>query len=201
MSDIAENLKSILKRKGISQKELAEMTDISTSTISDYITAKRLMAPSITQSIAEALKVDASEISPLLESVDASISENINLPIVGKISCGSGIVAFEYIDGYESTPRSWLNGGDYFYLKAKGNSMTGARIHEGDLLLIRKQDEVEDGEIAAVLINEEAVLKKVYKQNDSIVLNSMNSDYAPIVCKLDENIRIIGKLKKVVITF
>jgi repressor LexA len=81
--------------------------------------------------------------------------------------------------------------------------MKNARIHEGDLLLIRRQDDVEDGEIAAVLINDLAILKKVYKNNGTLILQSENPDYPPIIYdnKEDCNIRIIGKLKKTVISF
>ena len=63
-----------------------------------------------------------------------------------------------------------LNGGEYFFLRAKGDSMINARIMDGDLLLIRRQDDVENGEIAAVLIDGEAVLKRVYKTNGTIIL-------------------------------
>lgn len=124
----------------------------------------------------------------------------IKIPIVGKISCGNGSFAYEEIEGYESTPKEWLNGGEYFYLRAKGDSMIGARIHENDLLLIRKQPEVENGEIAAVLIGDEAVLKRVYRNGDTLLLQSENAAYEPIFCPPAEAM-IIGKLKMNVIKF
>ena len=135
---------------------------------------------------------------------DRSISvlgEMINIPIVGRISCGNGSYAYEDIEGYEAIPKEWVSSGEYFFLRAKGDSMIGARIHNGDLLLIRKQDTVENGEIAAVLINgEEAVLKRVYKHNGMIVLQSENPDYPPIFSPPTE-VRILGKLKMNVIRF
>lgn len=101
--------------------------------------------------------------------------------------------------GYEVTPKAWLNGGEYFYLKSKGDSMINARIFEGDLLLIRQQPDVENGEIAAVIINgEEAVLKRVHRNGDQLVLQSENPAYQPIFVPPHEA-RIIGKLKKIVI--
>ncbi|HEY2419886.1 MAG TPA: XRE family transcriptional regulator [Neobacillus sp.] len=126
--------------------------------------------------------------------------ELVSLPIVGKISCGNGTIALEEIEGFEATPKEWLNGGEYFYLRAKGDSMIGARINDGDLLLMRKQNEVEDGEIAAVVINDEAVLKRVYKKNGAMVLQSENSKYPPMIIT-DGKIQIAGKLKKIVINF
>lgn len=129
------------------------------------------------------------------------LGEMVDLPIVGRISCGNGNIAYEDIEGYESVPKDWLSSGEHFFLRAKGDSMTGARINDGDLLLIRKQDTVENGEIAAVLINgEEAVLKRVYKHDGMIVLQSENPNYAPIFCPPNE-VRIIGKLKMNVIRY
>lgn len=124
--------------------------------------------------------------------------ELVSLPVVGRISCGNGIVALQDIEGYEPTPKEWLNGGEYFYLRAKGDSMIGARINDGDLLLIRKQADVEDGEIAAVVINDEALLKRAYKQNGTLVLQSENPKYPPIIIN-DGNVQVVGKLKKIVI--
>lgn len=200
MQEISTNLKRISKQKGIAQKDIAEMTGLSTSAVSDYFNAKTLMAPSILQTIAEALKVKASEINPALISVDGNAieSELVSLPIVGQISCGDGALAYESIEGYEPTPKSWLHGGEYFYLRAKGNSMTGARINDGDLVLIRKQPEVENGQIAAVLLaNDEAVLKRLYKNNDQLVLQSENPDYQPIFAPPAEA-KVIGRAIRVV---
>lgn len=126
--------------------------------------------------------------------------EMVKVPIVGRISCGNGSLAYEDIEGYEATPREWLNGGEHFYLRAKGDSMSGARINDGDLLLIRKQVEVENGEIAAVLIGEDAVLKRVFVNGDQMILQSENSAYPPIFCP-PASARIIGKLKMATIKF
>ena len=125
-----------------------------------------------------------------------------NLPIVGRISCGAGVIAYEDIEGYESTPQEWLNGGVYFYLRAKGDSMTDARIQDGDLLLIREQQDVENGEIAAVMIDDEAVLKRVYKKDSLLILQSENAKYQPIILHDEElnGTHIVGKLIKVIIS-
>ncbi|RUS42058.1 XRE family transcriptional regulator [Cohnella sp. AR92] len=126
--------------------------------------------------------------------------EMVNIPVVGRVSCGNGIIAFEEIERYEATPKEWLNGGEYFYLRAKGDSMTGARIFNGDLLLVRKQEEVENGEIAAVLIGEEAYMKRVYYNGDQIILQSesLTNKYDPIYCPPNDA-KIIGRLKKIVV--
>lgn len=199
MKDIAKNLRSILTRKGWSQKELAEESKLSTSVVSDYLHEKTLATPGSLQAMADALGVRKSEIDPTFAG-SIEHSDMVLLPVVGQVSCGNGTLVFEEIEGYEATPKDWLNGGEYFYLKAKGDSMTGARIQDGDLLLIRRQEEVENGEIAAVLIGEEAVLKRVYINGDQLVLQSENPAYGPIFVPPAEA-RIIGKLKMVTIKY
>lgn len=203
--EISKNIKKLLKEKGWSQIKLSEISGISKSTLSDYINCKTLINPGNVEKLAKAFNVKKSEIDPSFktQSIYPVAEEKlIEIPIVGQISCGNGMIAYEEIERYETTPKSWVNGGEYFYLRAKGDSMINARIREGDLLLIRRQDDVESGEIAAVLIDEEAVLKRVYKnEQGNVILQSENPKYPPIVLNGDKNIKIVGKLKKVVIDF
>ncbi|MGM0882566.1 MAG: LexA family protein [Bacillota bacterium] len=200
------NIKKYRDLRNYSLQVLAEKVGLTKKTIQRYENGEHKIDRDRLKALAEALDVSVLQLTEgAYEKLGLEVddTDNVTLPIVGKISCGNGQLAYEYIEGYESTPRSWINGGEYFYLRAKGDSMTGARIHDGDLLLIRKQEEVEDGEIAAVLIGEEAVLKKVYKQGSTLVLQSTNPNYPPIICGdgIESNIRVIGKLKKIVINF
>lgn len=213
--EISDNIKRLMKERGWTQIKTSEISGISKSTLSDYINYKTLINTGNVEKLAEAFKVKKADIDPsfkntyiLSESLGEELSSYfapkdnlVELPIVGSISCGDGVLAYEDIEGYEETPKAWLNGGEYFYLRAKGDSMINARIHNGDLLLIRSQDEVENGEIAAVLIDGEAVLKRVHKTDDSLVLQSENSKYPPIIVGKNSDIRIIGKLKRNVIVF
>jgi repressor LexA len=205
---ISNNIKRLMKERGWTQLKTSEMSGISKSTLSDYINCKTLINPGNVEKLAKAFNVKKSDIDPSfnLDSVTETQSNYIvngfvKLPVVGRISCGNGVIAFEDIERYEDTPNSWLNGGEYFYLIAKGDSMINARIQDGDLLLIRRQDDVENGEIAAVLIDDEAVLKRVYKTGENVILQSENPNYPPIILDGNTNIRIIGKLKKVVLNF
>lgn len=205
---ISENIKRLMKERGWTQLKTSEMSGISKSTLSDYINCKTMINPGNVEKLAKAFNVQKSDIDPSfnLEWYEKPNSINLTftkLPIVGAVSCGNGVVAYEDIEGYEEVPTSWLNGGEYFFVRAKGDSMIGARIMDGDLLLIRRQDDVENGEIAAVLIDDEIVLKRVYKTNGAIILQSENPKYQPIVVQNSDmkNVRIIGKLKKVVLNF
>ncbi len=115
------------------------------------------------------------------------------IPIIGTIAAGQPILAMEEIEGYEYVPEHL---DVTFCLRVKGDSMIGARILDGDLVYIRQQPTIENGEIAAVLIDqEEATLKRVYKLNGSIILRAENPNYPERVFSKKEAklISIIGK--------
>lgn len=117
-----------------------------------------------------------------------------SLPLLGNISCGNPILADEHIELYvELTTKIKAD----FCLKAKGDSMINARIHDGDIVFIRKQDTVENGEMAAVIIGDEATLKRVfyYPDEGKLVLQAENPKYEPFVYIGDElnTVKILGK--------
>lgn len=126
----------------------------------------------------------------ILDTEDTDKARRI--PLLGSIACGSPILAEENIEEYLVCPPS-VNAD--FCLYCKGDSMTGARINDGDVVYIHSQGDVENGEIAAVLIEDEATLKRVYKYKDKLVLQPENSEYRPFVYVGEEmsRIRIIGK--------
>lgn len=206
---ISENIKKLRKKYGLTQDELAKIAGVSNKAVSTWEKGTKEPRMGAIERIAAHFGIKKSNLieDGGMDEPDSQhivvAEEIVRLPIVGQISCGNGTWAIEEVEGYEETPRSWITGGEYFYLRAKGDSMVGARIYDGDLLLIRKQPDVADGEIAAVLIDDEAVLKRVYRQNGLLVLQSENPNYPPIVVEKNNyrNIRIIGKLKKVVIDF
>lgn len=190
-----KRLKELRLLEGWTQEEVAKKLGVSKQTYSHYENEKRRPSLEMVRELAAVYKVNIDDIF-----AEEKINDLVKVPIVGRISCGNGALAFEEIEGYEPTPREWLAGGEYFFLRAKGDSMVGARIHDGDLLLIRKQPEVENGEIAAVLVGDEAALKKVYKNGNQLVLQSANPNYPPILAPPAE-VQIIGKLKMNVIKY
>ncbi len=113
------------------------------------------------------------------------------LPLLGEIAAGEPIFADEEVEYYSPGEDT----GADFCLRVHGDSMTGAGIKDGDIVFIRSQETVDDGEIAAVLVEDEATLKRVYLSPDAVTLVSENPKYKPMVytksqCK---NIRILGK--------
>lgn len=114
------------------------------------------------------------------------------VPLVGTIACGEPITAVENIEDYISMPE---NVHADFCLRCKGDSMINARIFDGDIVYIRQQPDVENGEIAAVLIDGEATLKRVFKHKESLELRAENPTFPPMYfegAELNE-IRILGK--------
>ncbi|BFH15022.1 helix-turn-helix domain-containing protein [Paenibacillus melissococcoides] len=198
---VGKNIKRYRTLKDYSLQDVAVKVGLTKKTIQRYENGEIKIDMRRISDIADALDVTVKDLTEGAMSylgLDVSDLSSTNLPIVGKMSCGNGVLAYEEINGYEPTPKHWLRGGEYFYLRAKGDSMAGARINDGDLLLIRKQPDVENGEIAAVQINDEAVLKRVFKSNGTIVLQSENVNYEPIICQ-EGTVLILGKLKKIVI--
>lgn len=114
------------------------------------------------------------------------------VPLLGTIACGEPILATENIEALINADKD-LNSD--FALRCKGNSMINARIFDGDIVYIREQPDVEDGEIAAVLIGEEATLKRVYKYPSKVVLRPENPLYDDMIYSKEEmnEVRILGK--------
>jgi len=202
--EFTEKLDRLMKQRKIGRTELSQGTDIPYSTIASmYSKGTENIKLSTLRKIADFFNVslDYLVIDELEDEQPKSVfGELLNIPIVGRISCGNGVLAYEEVEGYHPAPKDFIGSGDHFYLRAKGDSMTGARIEEGDLLLIRKQNEVENGEIAAVIIGDEAYLKRVYRNGDTLILHSENPAYPPILVP-PADAKIVGRLKSSVKKF
>lgn len=195
---IANRLKELRKKRGLTLEELAALLGTSKQTIHRYENGVIANIPhEKIERLASALGVSPAE---LMGWGAISSYDNImpirtkSLPIIGTIACGEPIYAEEEYSGFISTNS---NIDADFCLRAKGDSMTGARIYDGDIVFIRSQNSVDNGEIAAVIINDEATLKRVYYYPDEgkIVLSPENPRYAPFVYVGEElnSIKIIGK--------
>lgn len=113
------------------------------------------------------------------------------IPMLGEIAAGTPIYAEENAEILFCDDSIHCD----FALTVRGDSMIDARIYDGDIVFIRAQEDVDDGEIAAVILNDEATLKRVYHMKNGLQLLSANPKYAPMVFTLDEcdSIRILGK--------
>jgi SOS regulatory protein LexA len=139
----------------------------------------------------------------VFKSNSQKISENsiaiLRVPVLGFIAAGQPIFAQEHIEEWTEIPNMWnLKEKEAIVLKVKGDSMIGSRIFDGDRVVVKLQQEVENGEIAVVNINgDEATLKRVKKtENGQVILFPDNPNYEPIFVT-NEGARIIGKVIQV----
>ena len=121
------------------------------------------------------------------------------IPVLGRVAAGAPILAVENVEGHLDLGRR-LQDENLFLLKVKGDSMVDAGINDGDLVLTRRQDSVESGEIAVVVIGEEATVKRVRPVNGGLRLEPANPKYEPFTVKGDE-VRIAGRVLMAVRVF
>ena len=202
--EIGERIKEARELRRLTQEQLGNALGMNKSTIQRYETGQisKIKIP-VLESIAKALNVNPNWLA--LKSEDMAIKkypyqiENIiplpktkKVPLVGTIACGTPITAVENIEDYIDMSEDVHAD---FALRCKGDSMINARIFDGDIVYIRQQPDVENGEIAAVYIDGEATLKRVFKHRDSLELRAENPTFNTLYYEGSEleNIRILGK--------
>lgn len=194
-----ERLRTARKAKQLTQKELAALINAAHNSISNWENNQNMPDPDTIQNLCWALDVQPNyffsvdTLSSLPSASNMMTVPRMNsIPLVGSIACGAPILADEHIDGQVDLP-SHIRAD--FALTCKGDSMINARIFDGDIVYIRQQETVENGEIAAVLIDGEATLKRVRLFDDHISLEPENPQYRPIVLWGEDmnSARILGK--------
>jgi len=118
----------------------------------------------------------------------------IKVPVLGAVSAGPGLLAAENVEDTLTLPRNFLRyaQGEVFGLKVKGDSMIGAGILEGDMVMVRQQRTAQEGDIVVALLGEEATVKHFQRRDDGIYLISANPAYPPR--KVGEDFHILGKV-------
>lgn len=195
---IGEKIKYYRERRGLTQEDLAKRLNISRQSISRYESGDRATNQDFLFELADIFEVNIDDFFPPRENFVTKVQEIINIPVLGTITCGEPILAEENIESYREEVADLTPSGTVFFLETKGDSMVPT-IPEGSFVLIRQQEEVENNEIAAVLLNgdTEATLKRVKYQGDTMILMPDNKNYEPIIVNEDFPARIIGKAVKV----
>lgn len=194
---ISQNFNKLLTERNVTQAQVNQHTKIPKSTITGYVKGTSTPSPGNIQKIADFFNVKKSDIDPRFGRMPINmtrITTYTKIPILGEIACGEPILADQNIEGYIDEISDLMPSGSLFYLKAKGNSMSPT-IPDGSYVLIREQPEVEDGEVAAVLLNgdTEATLKRVSHQGKLVMLEPDNSEFKTIAITAENPARIIGK--------
>ena len=117
--------------------------------------------------------------------------KTLDIPIIGKVTAGTPILAVENIEDTYPVPLELVDGYDVFMLKVQGESMINAGILDGDLVLVKEQKQANNGDIVVALLGEEATIKRFYKEKDRIRLQPENQFMEPIYSK---DVSILGKV-------
>ena len=194
-SDFASRLSQALEARGMKAADLSKKTKVAEGTISCYINGRYEAKQNRVQVFAEALDVNPAWLMGYDVPMEAERSQPApaprpipkgfepmpkmkKIPLVGSIACGTPILAQQNIEKIVDVPENIRCD---FSLTCHGDSMEGAGIHDRDVVYIRIQPEVENGEIAAVRIDGEATLKRVYYNPGTLTLMPANPAYAPMI--------------------
>lgn len=200
---LGTNLRARRQSQKLTLAELAEQVGLSRQTLSRYENGKIANIPHETvEHLARVLKTTPSQLMGWqAELCDYQPTQRI--PILGRISAGLPLYAEEQIEG--SILAELKGGNEYFALRVHGDSMDAAHIFEGNILIVRKQDFVENGEIAVVMIdNNDATVKRFYCHGQTVTLMPQSTNPAHLPQIFDTNktsVKILGKVIKSEITF
>lgn len=189
-------LKELREDENLTQDELGKILKVTRQTISNYEKGKRMPDYEMMEEIADYFNIDLAYLSGKQKKKNRFSEKNLSnkskntVPLLGTIAAGIPILAEENIEEYFEIDASIKAD---FALRIKGDSMIEAGINNGDIAFLRKQQTLETGEIGAVVIENEATLKRFYRTNSTIILQPENKDYQPIVLS-NENVHIAGKL-------
>lgn len=174
----SEKIKHLRLSKGLSQETLGEMVGVKKAAINKYETGRVVNIKRTTlQKLADALGVSPADLLDDSEAVHKSTG--VSIPIVSSIVAGLPADVYEDPQGYEEISRELARTGEFICLKVKGDSMSPV-IQDGDLVVIRSQQDVDSGDIAAVRINgDESTLKQVQKSEAGITLIAYNPSVYP----------------------
>lgn len=179
MKSIGERIKEARKSAGLTQLELAKKTELSRSYIGDIEKDRYNPSVSTLQLIATATNTPLEDLLPSTKTVSPT-GRGVRIPVLGRVVAGIPIEAVEEILDYEEITPELADTGEFFALQVKGDSML-PKLEEGDIVIVKKQEDVETGDIAIVLVNgDEATIKQVKKVEGGIMLYGFNPDvYEP----------------------
>ena len=198
---ISDNIKSLRTQHGMTQLEFGRIAGVSDKAVSSWESGLSIPRMGKKKKISsyfhvpKSVLIDGTNTGSPVPPGFLPLPETERLPLVGRIACGTPILAEENIDDYVDVPKAARA---TFVLLCQGDSMS-PRIQDGDYVYVRKQPAVENGELAAVRIGTEATLKRVYfspESPDQLILQAENPAYAPMIYTGQdlEDVSIEGKI-------
>ena len=196
---IGDRIKKYRLSLGISQVSLADKAAISKQTLYKYENGIITNIPTDKiEVIASALNTTPADLMGWTDDHAMPRTKAVRIPVLGRVAAGIPINAIEEILDWEEIPEKMARQGEFFGLQIKGDSMS-PRIMNGDVVIVRKQDDADTGDIVIAIINgDDGCCKKLKKTGNEIVLISLNPAYSPMVFTETESdtipVRIIGKV-------
>jgi len=196
---IGAYLKELRLKNNLTTKQIEVKTGISNSYISLIERNKRKPSAEILNKLAKAYRVKTEDLLRFIGYLPPIQNKvNINqIPIYNIVSTKKPFLISENVERYSPLPPGLENYStkDLFAIRAKDKNMTGKSIKEDDILIIKKQSGVENGTIALISLNNKITIKRIIKQNNYIILQSINLEHSPILVKETDNFNIIGKVE------
>lgn len=171
----SKRLKNLLTEYELTQNQLSKILGVSESTVGKWILEKSIPRMGVIQKLSEYFNVPKSYfLEPGEKSENNNITRGIRIPILGRVVAGIPLEAITDIEGYEEITPKMASLGEYFALRIKGHSME-PRIEDGEIVIVKQQEDVECGDVAIVLVNgDEATCKQVKKSPEGITLIGFN---------------------------
>lgn len=194
----AQNLNKYLQLNDKSQKEVADAIGVLTSTFNTWCQGVALPRMGKIQKLADYFKIDKSDLIDSKAFSNITTTRGVIIKVLGRVAAGIPLEAIEEVIGTEEISESLAQTGNFFGLQIQGNSME-PRICNGDVVIVRQQDDAESGDIVIALINgDDATCKRLRKYRDGIELISNNPTYQPMFFSNEEMatkpVQIIGKV-------
>lgn len=194
---MAKNIKRLMALNQVNATDVCNALGFKAPTFSDWVNAKTYPRIDKIEAMSNYFGVSKADlVEDRLPPEATPYAPTQRIPILGRISAGLPLYADEQIEGYTYTDLN--HSGEYFALRVQGDSMNAIRIYDGDLLIVRKQDIVEDGEIAVVMVNDdEATVKCWHKRGNIVMLEPKSTNPAhqmQIYDAKETPIRVIGKV-------
>ena len=203
-------IKTRRKELGITLEDIGNYVGVSKGTVQRWETGSiSNMRRDRIKKLSEILKISPDILLGDAVAEDAVAKENagtstVRIPVIGTVAAGIPITAQEDITGWEEVPAEWVKNDTVFALKLKGDSME-PRMAAGDIVIVKQQCDVENGEIAIVMVDGEATCKKLVKHPDGLVLISNNAKYAPMFFTLkdieEKNVVVLGRVVELRVKF
>ena len=195
---MAKNIKYYMDKNGIRPTDICGTLKIPMATFSDWINAKTYPRIDKIELIANYFGIEKSDLVEERYSISNKHVKGIKINVLGRVAAGLPIEAVEHIIDTEEISEELARTGEFFGLQIHGDSME-PRMYEGDVVIVRKQDDAESGDIVIAMVNgNDATCKRLTKYANGITLSSLNSKYEPLIYSneeiLEKPVKILGKV-------